>query len=103
MPDVSIIVQAMHALAARFNEAVSRGDWQAVFDAMPQWQVLQGQLRDIDWQAMAPAQRDALAQSLRNLQTLVDGLAEHAEAWRPELAALLQGSTTSSKLQQAYR
>ncbi|KAF0815036.1 hypothetical protein IGB42_00113 [Andreprevotia sp. IGB-42] len=102
-PDLITLLQAMHVLAGRLVDAAGRAEWDEVFEQLPAWQTLQGGLRDINWQALPTNERQMLADELRAMQQQIEQLVAQAEAWRPELAALLQDNTNASRLQQTYR
>ncbi|UXY13709.1 flagellar protein FliT [Chitiniphilus purpureus] len=97
------LLQAFNFLTRRMLEDARGARWDEMLAQQPAWLALQGALGDIDWESYAEVEREALRALLLDTQAAIEELTGLAEAWRPQLATMLNGIHNSSRLRSAYR
>ncbi|XZG69398.1 flagellar protein FliT [Chitinibacteraceae bacterium HSL-7] len=102
-PDIEHTLRALNVLVLQMLDDARTEQWEALLERQPIWLALVGALTEIDWPAYSETDRQRLGALLQTVQANVSELTERAEAWQPELQAMLSGLTNASKLDRAYR
>ncbi|GAA5786470.1 hypothetical protein GCM10007860_05420 [Chitiniphilus shinanonensis] len=101
--DVTQLLTAFNLLTHRMLGEARNARWEEMLGNQEAWNTLQDELRDIHWENYSPEQREVLRTLLLDTQQAIDELTALCTAWRPQLAAMLNGLHNSSKLRNAYR
>ncbi|WP_255989106.1 flagellar protein FliT [Chitinolyticbacter albus] len=102
-PDITHTLRALDVLAAQMLADAHEQRWDDLLERQPIWIALHQALHDIDWTQYSPQEQDQLTQLMDNLQNAIAELTALAEAWKPELQAMMNVLQNSSKLDRAYR